>query len=149
MEKCEKIDLKCNVCSDKLNNFNWSSGKQKKGWFICNNCHTDKYKKYRKKHPFKARLSYFNKRYDGNLKVQDLELIYENQKKNCPLCGDPIDIKDKFCLDHVVARNSEGLTTKENIQILCENCNIGKFKMSTEDYIKHCEKVVNNYKKND
>lgn len=136
----------CKDCGNDLNKKNWSAGKQNKGWYICNNCYTDKYKKYKQNNPFKARLSYYSKRYNGTLLVEDLQIIWNSQNECCAICKDKLNIQETFCLDHIISRYNNGETDKKNIQILCEKCNVGKHFWETEEYINHCIKIANVWK---
>jgi 5-methylcytosine-specific restriction endonuclease McrA len=137
----------CKSCNTELTEGNWSTGKREKGWYSCNACHTSKYKKYRNNNPFKARLSYYNKRYGGALTVEDLETLWSEQSGKCGICKTQLSKTDTFCLDHITSRNDGGVTNLRNIQFLCEMCNVGKHKWTTEDYIQHCVKVAEEFMK--
>lgn len=134
--------MNCLYCNVILTNVNWSVGKQKKGYFSCDDCHTDKYKKYRNKFPFRVKASNLNVKNNSSITEEDLIDIWSKQEGKCVLCGEILEKRN--CIDHIISKNSGGLTIRENLQFLCEKCNIGKHHWSTEEYLKHCEKVFKN-----
>jgi len=81
----------------------------------------------------------FNSRYKARITLQDLETMLEQQQGKYLLCDMPLD---KWEIDHIVALNRGGLSVRENLQILCRPCNVGKWTMSVEEYIAHCMKVA-------
>lgn len=139
-------DKNCYICEEVLNEENWSEGKKRKGWYVCNKCHSDKYRRYKKLNPFKAKLSYYNKRYDSNLSVEDLEMMWDMQSGKCNICDEVLNKTKTFCIDHIISRNKGGSNELNNFQITCEKCNVGKHDYSMEEYIEHCTKVFNNWK---
>lgn len=57
------------------------------------------------------------------------ELRYKILKRDnftCQACG--ITAKDgiKLHIDHIIPISKGGKTTEDNLQVLCEDCNIGK-----------------------
>ena len=76
----------CYICEEALTSENWSDGKKNKGWYICNKCHSDKYRRYKKLNPFKAKLSYYNKRYGSAITEDNLEMMWEVQAGKCNIC---------------------------------------------------------------
>lgn len=82
---------------------------------------------------------------EGELPEQDIELQKSNQKRTprninwrlramvlmkdgakCKLCGTTPQDGAKLHVDHIVPWANGGETVFENLQILCERCNIGK-----------------------
>jgi len=136
----------CYICEEELNEITWSEGKQKKGWYVCNKCHSDKYRRYKKLNPFKAKLSYYNKRYGAVLTVDNLDMMWEMQQGKCNICDDVLTKTGTYCIDHIIPRAKAGLNELSNFQITCEKCNVGKHDYSLEEYVQHCLKVTNNWK---
>lgn len=69
----------------------------------------------------------------------DLKYFIDNWNKNCYYCGDKIngigiDRKD----------NNIGYI-KENVVLCCEMCNRMKLNYTLDNFLLHCEKIVNNY----
>ena len=102
-------------------------------------------KKHRENFPWKSRVSHYNKRYKGKLKVEDLILIFRNQNSCCAICGIELDDSwgsGEINLDHIIPRFLGGKTTLDNLQFVCKKCNIGKYTGTTLEYVSHCERVV-------
>lgn len=137
----------CKKCGVSLDlDINWAEGSVRKGFYICNGCKNEKYKRYRHNNPFKAKLSYFNKRHKACLTVDDLEKLWEKQSGKCGVCQSLIDINYKHCIDHIVPSSKGGTSELSNLQFTCYKCNTGKHNFSLKEYIEHCIKVANCYK---
>ncbi len=59
------------------------------------------------------------------------EMVFQIAKTNtghysCPDCGKISPHKALFQIDHIVPRSKGGLTTPENLQLLCRICNLKK-----------------------
>lgn len=71
------------------------------------------------------------KRYFTQADREDLYKIYdskgkvENEKIRCPKCGKLSNYKEMH-IDHVIPHKLGGLTTLENAQFMCKNCNPSK-----------------------
>lgn len=97
-----------------------------------------------------CRTTLYNHKYWGYVVKVTISELYQIalSTKNCGLCGIELDWKKKNergpkinspSLDRV----SNGVDlTKENIEIICFPCNMGKGKMSRSGYIDHCRRVV-------
>ena len=81
----------------------------------------------------------FNSRYKACLTLGELEDMLVQQNTLCACCG---DLLDKWEIDHIVARGNGGMSTADNLQLLCRPCNVGKWTMTVDDYIAHCTKVA-------
>jgi len=136
----------CKKCNCSLQEFdNWGEGSVKKGFYMCNNCKNDRYKRYKLKNPFKVRLSYFNKRNCSAITVDQLEELWKTQEGKCAICRDFIYIKEKYCIDHKIPKSKGGSSELKNLQFTCYKCNIGKHNYSQEEYIEHCLKIAKLY----
>jgi 5-methylcytosine-specific restriction endonuclease McrA len=83
-----------------------------------------------------------------NFSVEDLlKKIGKNPK--CALTGRQIDLKNSksYQLDHVVPACKGGENSLDNCQLVCREANYAKYDLSTEEFIKLCEEVVNYSKK--
>jgi len=133
---------------------NWSEGKAKAKNYICDYCFREEKMRQRKANPWKYKL----KALRGSLKTRglpdaevtewELREIYEEQRGLCVFCGEWLDPCSSNChLDHIVPTSAGGLTEKDNIQFLCEKCSYGKWKFSSEEYVRHCQRVAKWYSK--
>ena len=134
----------CKKCKCKLEESNnWAEGSVKKGFYICNPCKNERYKRYRSKHPFKAKLSHFNKRNSSIITVEQLESLWEKQEGKCAICKDYLEKTIKHCIDHKIPSSKGGSSELENLQFTCYKCNVGKHDFTQEEYIEHCIKIAN------
>lgn len=83
-------------------------------------------KKYRKNNPIKAREFKINRsgKKFGRLPNGFIEKIYLLQKECCAICCKKLN--GLFHVDHIYPLSKGGLHVKENIQILCQRCNLTK-----------------------
>lgn len=72
----------------------------------------------------------------GDVTADDLRSIYDQQDHRCAYCGIPLNALI-IAIDHKLPLAKGGSHVKENIQLLCHNCNVSKFTMSDEDYRKY------------
>ena len=83
---------------------------------------------YNKKYPEKHKSRKQNRRAlengaQGRVYPQDIAEIKQAQKNRCAVCG--INLT-KFHVDHIKPLSSGGSNMRENIQILCQHCNLSK-----------------------
>jgi 5-methylcytosine-specific restriction endonuclease McrA len=57
-----------------------------------------------------------------NFTPHQRSILYLNAGGKCQICGDPVSVTD-FEADHIIPFSKGGLTTIENGQCLCRNCN--------------------------
>ena len=81
----------------------------------------------------------FNYRYKSNLLESELASILISQNGNCAICSSPLEL---WHIDHIIPVSLKGHSKISNLQILCESCNVGKYRYSQIDYIQHCAKVI-------
>lgn len=58
--------------------------------------------------------------------------VFERDGLKCALCGST----NKLCIDHIFPVSRGGFTTLNNLQVLCERCNIQKGNMTMEEFNK-------------
>lgn len=133
--------MNCKYCNVKLTNDNWSEGLRNKRFYTCKDCHKFRYKRYRKRNPWKVRASYINSRYKSSITENDIIELWESQEGICNICGSELTAI-RNCIDHIIPVADGGNTIPENLQWLCEKCNIGKHYWSQDEYIVHCKKVA-------
>ncbi len=81
-------------------------------------------------------------KYRYGITIKDEAKLFETQNYCCAICKDELSYPPQ--VDHIISRSSGGENCISNFQLLCEMCNIGKFKYLQEEYIEHCKKVVFN-----
>ncbi len=58
----------------------------------------------------------------------------------CGICGKPVDLSLKApnplapCIDHIIPVSRGGFTVLDNLQVLCEKCNLQKSNMTMEEF---------------
>ena len=77
---------------------------------------------------YKARKRYAGGSHSG----QDIKDLMFSQNGMCPFCKN--DIRTSYHVDHVVALSKGGSNNKENIQLLCPQCNMRKKARSQEQF---------------
>ena len=90
--------------------------------------------------PFQRRLLSFNPRYKAAVQACDLELLMVEQGGACALCGQSLSAY--WEIDHIVPRSVGGSSDLTNLQLLCEQCNQGKWTWTVDEYQAHCARVV-------
>jgi hypothetical protein len=61
-------------------------------------------------------------------------LVLERDQGRCVLCGARADDGVRLHVDHIVPWSRNGRTVAENLQTLCDRCNLGKSNRSTQDF---------------
>ena len=128
---------------------NWAKSRAKTKSYICNYCFKEAKLRKRKASPWKYKL----KALTSSLKTRklpgpditegELKEIYEGQRGLCVFCGEWLDPCSSNChLDHIIPTSADGLTERDNVQFLCEKCSYGKWKFSSEEYARHCQRVT-------
>lgn len=56
--------------------------------------------------------------------------VFERDGKICVICGST----EKLCIDHILPVSRGGFTKMENLQVLCEKCNLRKGNMTMEEF---------------
>jgi 5-methylcytosine-specific restriction endonuclease McrA len=79
----------------------------------------------------------WNHRYSVDINIWEL---LEDQDCDCALCG--TFLGDTWEIDHIIPLSRGGQTTRENIRAVCQACNKGKWMMTDDEYLSHCEKVI-------
>lgn len=60
----------------------------------------------------------------GSHTAEDILDILKNQRGKCIYC--PTRLRDKYHVDHVVPLSKGGRNDRQNLQLLCEPCNLSK-----------------------
>jgi len=143
---------KCNTCGIKktLDNFYKSTNKYHKMGVMnrCKICGKKKELEYSKKRYYKEKdtIKYKYRKYKTGAKQRGInfELDYQEFKKNyngkCIYCG---ELTNKRGIDRM---NNDLGYTNSNVVSCCSICNMAKRGMSVNDFIRHCRKIVKNYK---
>ena len=61
-------------------------------------------------------------------------LVLARDRGRCVLCGARADDGVRLHVDHIVPWSRSGRTVAENLQTLCDRCNLGKSNRSTQDF---------------
>lgn len=59
------------------------------------------------------------------------EKVFKRDGKVCAFCGNT----EKLCIDHIFPVSRGGFTRMDNLQVLCEKCNIQKGNMTMDEFI--------------
>lgn len=100
---------------------------------------------YHKQTPLQKRVNWWKTRYKVLLTVDDLENMLLKQLRSCAICKTALELS--WHLDHIVPTALGGKSELSNLQILCQKCNVGKYKFLQQEYIDHCLKVAQVYNK--
>lgn len=76
-----------------------------------------------------------------NSNEDDIGAMLVRQKNACVGCAIYIDVLS-CTVDHIVAICNGGANNKQNLQLLCLACNVGKHQMDMEEYVAHCKRVA-------
>jgi hypothetical protein len=98
-----------------------------------------------------SRARHRNEGYKINITIDELEILAKNTT-NCPICSVKLDYsvgtknnraqKNSPSLDRI---NNEKILNKNNIWIICYNCNSTKRNRTMEEFIKYCTIVSNKF----
>lgn len=56
--------------------------------------------------------------------------VFEQKGRICAVCGS----NEKLCIDHILPVSRGGFTVLDNLQVLCEKCNLQKSNMTMEEF---------------
>ena len=56
--------------------------------------------------------------------------VFERDGKVCAICGR----SEKLCIDHILPVSRGGFTKLDNLQVLCEKCNLQKSNMTMNEF---------------
>lgn len=70
---------------------------------------------------------------EGTFTKQDLKKLYEEQEGKCFYCGDALD--GAYHVDHVIPISRGGSNNLDNLQLLCQCCNLSKHDKTHDEYI--------------
>jgi len=110
-------------------------------------------KEYRKRTPIE-RWAYTTKRnhrqYDVNIDIKDI-ISMGYKTTHCPLCGCKLDYSvgkgtRKFNSPSLDRINNESYLDKNNVWIICAECNTRKGAHTLSEFILYCETVIKNMK---
>ena len=74
---------------------------------------------------------------DGSVTESFLKDLFIIQNGKCNICGK--DISDKFHVDHIIPLSRKGQHKSDNIQLLCQGCNLKKSNKVVEDLLEERE----------
>ena len=98
--------------------------------------------KHRQRHPFKK----LSKRLlaEKGWKLNPLELwkLAKRQRLICPISGRRLTGQN-VSVDHIVALTVGGKNELSNIQLTTKEVNVAKHILSTDDFIKLCDDIIN------
>ena len=97
---------------------------------------------------FKDRVREFRRRKDiqaGDLTLVEAKEVIKLQKGKCYLTGLELT-PSNLSFDHIVPYSKKGTNTKENLGIVVWDVNYMKGKLSLEELLFYCEKILKNFK---
>lgn len=56
--------------------------------------------------------------------------VFNRDGRVCVVCGS----SEKLCVDHIIPVSRGGFTTLDNLQVLCDKCNLQKSNMTMEEF---------------
>ena len=72
--------------------------------------------------------------------------VFNKQKGICPYTGEKLEIGRNASLDHKISKFNGGASGPENLQWVDWRVNVMKWKMSEEEFLEVCQKVLMNKK---
>ena len=66
--------------------------------------------------------------------------VMERDNYKCQMCGATVDDGIKLHIDHIIPVSKGGSDSPNNLQVLCSDCNHGKY---DKDYLKHDKRKLN------
>ena len=70
-----------------------------------------------------------------NISAQEIrELFYDVYGKGCAYCDKQLTFRTIAC-DHIIPLSKQGVTTKENLQLICRTCNTRKGPLDEQDFV--------------
>jgi len=70
-----------------------------------------------------------------NISAQEIrELFFDVYGKGCTYCDKQLTFRTIAC-DHIIPLSKQGVTTKENLQLICRTCNTRKGPLNEEDFV--------------
>ncbi|HQU83931.1 MAG TPA: HNH endonuclease signature motif containing protein [Pyrinomonadaceae bacterium] len=103
--------------------------------YQCNECLSEfrktlEYQNQNRKHKHTRRARENNA--EGSFTADDVSKIYHSQKGCCKYCL--VEVGNDYHLDHIIPISRGGTNYPENLQILCETCNLRKAKKTPEEF---------------
>ena len=138
--------MKCRKCGVFLiAGENCWSGAIKHHDYICNDCHNERQRLLAKRRvqnkPLHARAKWLRDRTGTKIYYPDLMQLMHKQEGLCAICGCQL-LETRICVDHIIPRANGGQAIKENLQLLCEMCNVGKHHWTQAEYVEHCQQIT-------
>lgn len=146
-----KTCTRCHENKELLAFYKDAKGKQGRR-SICKNCEATRHTKFAKNRWFKIssertldywkfRANKLKQKAAGDITGEELQALYDKTKGTCVYCGE-CSTQNQF--DHKIAICNGGLSSIDNIQILCPTCNRVKGCMNHEDFIILIKKIASN-----
>lgn len=148
----------CPRCKEKkdINEF-YKDKKTKDGLhYSCKKCLIEHHRKYHKKYPIKIWCQrtlgqHKHKGYTVRFTFKDLLLIAK-KTKYCSICNTKLNWKHKNGKRYInnspsLDRKDNGsILTLDNVQIICDRCNMTKLDRSMKEFIEYCASVCDKFR---
>ena len=85
---------------------------------------------FRERHGISSRMSEAIREEAMMLNDSIKRKVFDRDGKRCAVCGST----EKLCVDHIFPVSRGGFTQMDNLQVLCEKCNIQKSNMIMEEF---------------
>lgn len=146
----------CRDCGVELVlNYNWTEYNHRQNNNICIECHSSNRRIKKATRPFETRLrdkiqnTLSSHRRRGFEVIGSWKEYTHTYTEGCNYCGFVFDIfsKDRFETGSMDVVNPKKIITPDNVQWLCHRCNGSKQDMSHDEYVRHCQMMVDKYLK--
>ncbi len=87
---------------------------------------------FRERHGISARMSEAIQEEAMMLNDSIKKKVFDRDGRACTVCGNI----DKLCVDHILPVSRGGFTQMDNLQVLCEKCNLRKSNMTMDEFHK-------------
>lgn len=85
---------------------------------------------FRERHGISSKMSEAISEEAMKLNESIKKKVFERDGKVCAICGR----SEKLCIDHILPVSRGGFTKLDNLQVLCEKCNLQKSNMTMNEF---------------